>query len=266
MKTIGESLTAANIRIPKIVDNINISDILSDEETQKVLLAAVKQKQAQIRTEAYWAEVRRETVVPELTWEEYLEDIQEIAEAEKMPLVIDQYNEEPIRLMAQYFSNSPEFEKNGYYSLKKGLLVYGPVGVGKTQLMKLFTCSPKGIFRLVDCSDVAGIFKKSGEEGIEKFFKDQQFQYRNPFNHSIQGICFDDLGIESDGRYFGNQVNVMERIMDVRYRSRNLLYTHIITNLNTKEINDRYGIRFLDRCKEMFNVITFDPAAPSRRK
>lgn len=253
-----------HMNIPKIIDQVNISDYLSSEEMEKVLKAAAREKAARLRKEEYWNEVKKEPEFIRLSGDEFLEDLIEVAKEEKISFKIDANNEKQVKLLAQYFANDPEFEKSGY-SLNKGILLYGPVGVGKTQLMKLFLCSPKCYFKMVDCSDVAGEFKKRGEEGIEKYFRDSEYQYRNVFNHRKQGVCFDDLGVESDGRYFGNQMNVMERIIDVRYRSRAQLITHMITNLTVKEIHDRYGVRFLDRCKEMFNVIQFDTKAPSRR-
>ena len=66
---------------------------------------------------------------------------------------------------------------------------------------------------MVDCSDVAAKFAKGGEDAIEMYFDDPKLQERNEFGITTAGWCFDDLGIESDGRYFGNQKNVMERII-----------------------------------------------------
>jgi len=42
--------------------------------------------------------------------------------------------------------------------------------------------------------------------------------------------------------------------------------THITTNLNAEEIEDRYGNRVRSRLREMVNVIGFDKNTKDKRK
>src|SRR5690554_2355695 len=86
--------------------------------------------------------------------------------------------------------------------------------------------------------------------------------------------CFDDLGVEPEGKHFGKDCNVMGEILLSRHelflknpvpeRSRGV--THITTNLNAEEIENRYGNRVRSRLREMVNVIGFDKTTKDKRK
>lgn len=45
--------------------------------------------------------------------------------------IVDKQNEDIFNKLCQYFSNDPDFENDGL-SLSKGILLTGPVGVGKS--------------------------------------------------------------------------------------------------------------------------------------
>ena len=89
-------------------------------------------------------------------------------------------------------------------------------------------------------------------------------------NHIInnKSYCFDDLGIEGNLKYYGNECNVMAEILLSRYDlfvSQKII-THITTNLSASEIEELYGNRIRSRMREMFNLISFDKDAPDKRK
>ena len=42
--------------------------------------------------------------------------------------------------------------------------------------------------------------------------------------------------------------------------------THITTNLNADELQEKYGERVLSRMREMFNLISFDENSVDKRK
>jgi len=242
--------------------------LVSSDEEAELLRNFRNQREAKERRTAYWKEVMsNEADFERYTANEFLEGIIDYCEEEGNPFVIDDENREAITLLAQYFTHDPEFEKAGY-SFRKGLLVYGGVGVGKTRIMNLMRSNQNQSYRMVDCSDIAADFAKrdGGEASLEKYFKDTQLLYANKWQHKTAGYCFDDFGIETEGRYFGNTVNCMERIIEVRYRAKEPLVTHIITNLSAVQIEDRYGVRIKERMREMFNTIQFPTTAKSRRK
>ena len=88
-------------------------------------------------------------------------------------------------------------------------------------------------------------------------------------------LSISDLGKEEKKlMVYGNEMNVMERILCRRYDYwqrrmqdndySNLTFTHITTNLSGEGIKEQYGERVHDRFKEMFNFVTF--YGKSRRK
>jgi len=80
-------------------------------------------------------------------------------------------------------------------------------------------------------------------------------------------ICFDDLGTESNLKYFGNECNVMAEILLSRYDlfiSHSLL-THLTTNLSATEIEKMYGNRLRSRLRAMFNLLAFQSDSIDKR-
>lgn len=146
-------------------------------------------------------------------------------------------------------------------STQKGLLLSGPVGCGKTSLMKLFSSlSPQEkSFIIKPSREVTMEFSQYGYDIVHRYSRKRR---------SPKPICFDDLGIEPPMRYFGDQINVMGEILLSRYD----LYvsqgirTHATTNLNAEELENRYGARVRSRLREMFNLIAFESTAEDKRK
>jgi hypothetical protein len=68
--------------------------------------------------------------------------------------------------------------------------------------------------------------------------------------------------------FYGNQCSVMAEILLSRYDLFHSfgMITHITTNLNSTEIEEKYGTRVRSRMREMFNLISFDKNAPDKRK
>lgn len=262
-KAIGD--VAARLKLGVKNELSILDDVLTPEEKETILKRAANQKRGELSRKAYWDAINAPDKPIEFwDWREYVEDLQEAAGD---GFVVDDDNREVIETLAKYFTNSPEFEKiKEGYSLKKGLILHGPIGVGKSKLMKMFLHNQRQAFRIVDCVDIGRAYAKKGEDSLVQYFKDQPVMVRNDFNHMSAGYCFDDLGVENDARFFGTECKVMESILEFRYRSKDTLVTHLITNLNAKEITTRYGVRIADRMKEMFNLVSYPVAAQSRRR
>ncbi|MEO6686873.1 MAG: ATPase [Dyadobacter sp.] len=139
-------------------------------------------------------------------------------------------------------------------TLTKGLLVTGPIGCGKTSLMKLlrFFQPPDKRYLVRSCREISFDFIRDGYDVI------QLYTYGHA-HESFKTYCFDDLGTENNFKYYGNECNVMGEIILSRYElfvTKGIL-THITTNCNSLEIENLYGNRVRSRMREMFNLIPF---------
>tara|TARA_R110001583_G_scaffold46395_2_gene145517 strand:+ start:1464 stop:2129 length:666 start_codon:yes stop_codon:yes gene_type:complete len=141
----------------------------------------------------------------------------------------------------------------------KGLLLSGPVGCGKTSLMKLLPhlAPHKTNYEIIPTRNIVFSFNATGYEVLEKY-------------NEIKNYCFDDLGVEPTGSHYAKECNVMGEILLSRYDlfchpGRNKSITHITTNLNAEELEKRYGNRVRSRLREMMNVIGFDESSKDKR-
>ena len=145
----------------------------------------------------------------------------------------------------------------------------GGVGVGKTELMRVFAQNQIQSYVLRECIEIAKDYALIGSQTLNDYNEPMKtWAGGNLYGHDILGVCFDDLGTENDKKHFGNNTNVMADIILSRYHKHNMTrhMTHFTTNLNSKEIEEKYGTRVMDRIREMFNIVIFPSGTPSRRK
>jgi hypothetical protein len=153
----------------------------------------------------------------------------------------------------------------------KGLLLAGPVGCGKTTLLRLFMRNPAQKFGVVSARTVASAYQTKGAPGLEAYLT----------AHHSGGVVFDDLGTEATSvHHFGTSCNPMAEVLLARYDEFQAgrlagIYTHLTTNLPVGEASDApgtlslyglYGQRVVDRIREMFTLIAFEPTSPSLRR
>ena len=142
--------------------------------------------------------------------------------------------------------------------LRKGILLSGPVGCGKTSLMSLVRpfFDPDRRHLMKPARDITFEFIKDGYQVIHKYGKSSNI------------YCFDDLGIEQNIKHFGNECNTMAEILLSRYDHliHSRVLTHGTTNLNANELETVYGNRVRSRLREMFNLISFPSTAADKRK
>ena len=150
--------------------------------------------------------------------------------------------------------------------LNKGIMLSGPVGCGKTSMMNLmkYLTPTEHKFSVKPCRDISFEFIQDGYEIIHKYSKDLRLRGGQPV---AVRYCFDDLGIENNLKYFGNECNVMAEILLSRYDlfTSKKLQTHITTNLSASEIEAQYGNRVRSRLRELCNLIGYDNSKDKRK-
>ena len=167
------------------------------------------------------------------------------------------------KLIAYFLKDEPTcFQYN--INLNKGILLSGPVGCGKTTIMNLMKhLTPlEHKFSVKPCRDISFEFIQDGYQIIHKYSIGKLYESQP------KTICFDDLGVENNLKYFGNECNVMAEIILSRYDifiSKKIL-THITTNLSASEIEVNYGNRVRSRLRETCNLIAFDRNTIDKRK
>jgi hypothetical protein len=238
--------------------DIELTEEEKKEAIDRALLEARHRKHAEIMSKAYYEKVTAPQELRKYTSEELFNFL-----SATPGFVVDDDNNQIVRLLCQYFTNDPEFEKAGY-KLSKGICLFGGVGVGKTMLMEMFRRNQKHSYQVTSCQDVESIYAKNGpdfnektnEIGLRKFFGLINLNAANEYGHRTIGYLFDDLGQEiTNTKYFGTERNVMQEVLTQRYKLGLFTSTHLTTNLDAKMILDTYGPRVADRMKEMFNII-----------
>ncbi len=108
--------------------------------------------------------------------------------------------------LCTYFIRDQEGCQKLGVDINKGILLSGPVGCGKTSLMELlpYFVPYQKRYELIPTRKVTFQFNNQGFGAIEQYG-----------NNSF--YCFDDLGVEPEGRHFGKDCNVMGEVMLSRY-------------------------------------------------
>jgi DNA replication protein DnaC len=230
---------------------------LTEEETIEGLRAAREKKYYLLKQIEYRERMNRSKNYPCFT-------ATELYDIFKMQFDVDADNVDVITNICKYFAADETFDGN----LNRGLFLMGGVGVGKTSLMKFFFKNQRFSFKIESCREVESNFSQMGENYIEsRSFNLPVAVNSDSFGHQTIGFCFDDLGTESNSKFYGKEKNVMADIILNRYDNQLPgISTHMTTNLSADEIKAQYGTRVTDRIREMFNIIKFPVGAKSRRK
>lgn len=128
-----------------------------------------------------------------------------------------------------------------------GVLLSGNAGVGKTFLMKCLAPRGKNFVRPVSR------IMEYGLQGLHIWYDWTDGK----------DICIDDLGAETTLSEYGNKDELIARVITHR-AERQDGRTSITTNLNSKQISERYGDRTLSRLRGMCK--TFHMDGQSHRK
>lgn len=124
----------------------------------------------------------------------------------------------------------------------KGVVLMGKPGVGKTTFMRWWEGSENPMAPndyMITSNKLVTMFMLKGMEA----FVNQQSRLMFPVNR------IDDLGTEIIASNYGNKIDIIPHLLQLAYEAghRFEFYT---TNLNYKELTERYGPRIIDRLQE----------------
>lgn len=189
------------------------------------------------------------------------------ANIKEPPFITTKHNTEPLNNLIKYFAG-----QRGTLVLSKGVMLMGPTGTGKTEIMRLLSLwliNKRTRFKMVNCRDVQREAVKTGFEALYKYSK-HSYKYKDGGHHRGNEpvvYCFDDFGAENASKYYGNEVNVMEELIQDRYieYQETGMLTHATTNIKDGQIfEEKYGPRVRDRLRQMFNLVEIN--GPSFRR
>ncbi len=160
--------------------------------------------------------------------------------------VIDEMNKEVINQLYWYAVGGEKF--NG--DLKKGIMLVGNLGTGKTLIMSAF-------LNTVEYASNKIITRFHAKEVVSKL-KEQEPDY-----YKTRPLFIDDIGKEPNIiNDYGTKLAPISDLFALRYDFG--AWTFITTNHGGEELLEKYGGSTVDRFKEMFNIIKLN--GNSRRK
>lgn len=151
----------------------------------------------------------------------------------------------------------------------RGLFITGPVGTGKTLAMMLIqkqTHLRRRTAGFVTAPDVAAMVNEKGSYTAITALVDEMEapDWRKGIwdGHTYRKVdlILDDLGAETDAVHYGVRTEPMIELIAARYDlwKRCGARTHVTTNLNMRQIKERYGDRIESRLREMCYVTRFE--------
>lgn len=172
---------------------------------------------------------------------------------------VDDNNKVVLQTLCGYFADS----ENCALDPKKGIMLAGGVGVGKTEIIYCFFIALHNLsyrypqfrkhrFSIKTSRECAQNYQRYGYDGLEFYTRPMTASNPPRVNH----FAFDDLGVETNKKFFGNEINPMGEIICDRYdRAKWGCVTHFTTNLTMEQIAEVYGDRVQDRVIEMCNYV-----------
>lgn len=195
------------------------------------------------------------------------------------------HTEELYTIISEYFNNDKSFELRGLktkegiknYSLRKGLLLMGGTGIGKTfvfdeLLPKAFKKMPHIKYRKTTPEAIRNLFTEHDGRALDVFDSLRLRKHENLREPSYH-LYIDDIGIEGDLQeavHFGSKHKYMRKLFEKRYivsqippsiidtPNKHCYLTHGTTNLSVSELKELYNDdhnRTWSRIKALFNFV-----------
>ena len=141
----------------------------------------------------------------------------------------------PLQWLKEYDEIADWLTDNG----GRGLLCYGNVGRGKTLICAkaipiLLNYFCRKVVTVVDATNM--------NQRIDEVKK-------------LYALCLDDIGTEAVAMQYGNRRDAFSEIVDEAERKGHLLL--ITTNLTLTQLQEKYGVRTLDRLRHITKCVKF---------
>ena len=164
--------------------------------------------------------------------------------------VIDSNNLPLVSAVCFFMSKDERFITELGFNFKKGLLLLGPAGVGKTEIIKAVSDNPVKPINVYSLLAITDHIRSTGTFAVDY----------------SKTIALDDVGSEEPTvKHYGSDISWFKDFIESYYlKHTNYSKLIITTNCDGDEIERLYGLRVRDRMREMFNVITIK--GESRRK
>jgi hypothetical protein len=148
-----------------------------------------------------------------------------------------------ITALCFFVARDVRFETELKYSLKKGLLIRGVSGLGKTHLVKCIQKNGLNPILILSMLDISEEIRLNGE-----------------YSASMEGygiVYLDDVGTEEPNtKHYGNVINFFKNFIEGSYlRKKSFDHIMMSTNNSFAQLEQMYGFRVRSRIKDMFNVI-----------
>lgn len=160
-------------------------------------------------------------------------------------LILNQYNRKLISALCFFVSRDERFETELGFSFKKGLLIRGISGLGKTHLAQCIANNGLNPIKILSMIEVADEIKHEGEYQIKM--------------DNCKILYLDDVGTEEASvNHYGTKINFFKNFIESVYlRNEGIGFGKLMisTNNSFDEIEQKYGFRVRSRMRDMFNVL-----------
>lgn len=160
-------------------------------------------------------------------------------------LIVNNDNKKFITALCFFISNDIRFESELGFSFKKGLLIRGVSGTGKTHLVKCIETNGLKPILTLSMIEISDELLAYGEYEINK--------------GGNKLIYLDDVGTEETPIvHFGTKIHFFKNFMEsvyLRHKSLGFGGLMLSTNLSFQQLSEKYGFRVASRMRDMFNVI-----------
>lgn len=261
LNKIQHTLSELRFRRKKYTNDVNGYDLSNDDgiiKTAKILGIDIEEvykfHNRRKHNEKEAAKYREERIQEEINRIEELnrywsanrcfKHMKEMSYTYSSELIVNEYNIDIIKALCFKVSKDIRFESELNLSFKKGMIIQGDYGRGKSYLVKLLKDNGRLPFSI---HSMLSIEEAVNKEGMYEL---------NLTNDNITVI--EDLGVEAiKQNHYKNSFNWFEKWVLKMYEQEKPFENLIITtNLNADEIEERYTGRVRSRLAQRMNLLT----------